>query len=485
MTLAQAPAPFVAANFLQSLTDLGIRFIADPQETLPYRTDYRKRIIGDAIAVALPANTEEVAQLVKLCQQYAVCIVPQGGNTGLVGGSVPDNSAHQTRASLIISLKRMNRVRGIDPANLTLTVEAGCTLQEVQDAARQAGFLFPLSLASQGSCTIGGNLSSNAGGVQVLRYGNARELCLGLEAVMPDAAIFSALRGLRKDNTGYAIKDLLIGAEGTLGIITAATLKLYPLPSSQVVALAALNSVEEAVELLGMAQKSLDSSLTGFELMAQICLDLVAKHFKEHSPLEQACPYYVLMECSDMKSDQETRARLEQFLETAFERGLIQDASIANSLSQNQALWRLRELVSEAQSAEGMNIKHDISLAVSHIPAFVRKNEEKLSTHFPGMRLVNFGHLGDGNLHYNISPPVGQAHEDFMQHQAAVNRLVYDDVHSYGGSISAEHGLGRLKVDEITHYKSSVDLQIMARIKRALDPHHLFNPGKLIRPERH
>jgi FAD/FMN-containing dehydrogenase len=463
---------------VSQLRALDIPTLTEAQDVEPFLIDWRKRYQGQALAVVQPRNVEQVSAVVRACQAEKVAIVPQGGNTGLVGGSVPNSAGN----NIVLSLRKMHQIRGIDKDNLTITVEAGCTLSQVQEAAANAGLLFPLSLASEGSCTIGGNLSSNAGGVQVLRYGNARELCLGIEAVMPDGQVISALRGLRKDNTGYALKDLLIGAEGTLGVITAAVLKLFPRPRTQIVAFVALETVDAAVALLELARTRLDSSLTGFELIAQLCLDLVKKHFKEASPLSASSPYFVLLECSDSQEEAVARTRFQGFLEEAMELELIQDAAVSNSVAQNKAMWRQRELISEAQAAEGKNIKHDISLPVSAIANFVSDNSARLAKHFPGMRLVNFGHLGDGNLHYNVSPPIGMNDLEFLANQEAINKIVYDHVVALNGSISAEHGLGQLKCVEIEHYKAPAELNVMRQIKQALDPLNLMNPGKVLAP---
>ena len=442
-----------------------------------YLTDWRGRFTGRALAVVLPANTGQVAALVKLCAQYRVPIVPQGGNTGLVLGSVPDDSA----TAIVLSLKRMNQIRALDPLNDTLTAEAGCLLQQVQDAASNAGRLFPLSLASEGSCTIGGNLSTNAGGTAVLRYGSMRELTLGLEVVTPSGEIWDGLRGLRKDNTGYDLRDLFIGAEGTLGIITAAVLKLYAQPAARLTALFALGSARDALALLELARQQCDASLTGFELFSDFCLQLVQKHFAAlHSPFPSRHPQYALMELSDSESEAHAMAMLEAVASAGMEQGLIENAVIASSLSQSQQLWALREHISMAQAAEGLNIKHDISLPVSRIAEFIAETDALLQREFPGCRMVTFGHLGDGNLHYNVSAPEGESHASFLQQQHAINLRVHDNVHKYGGSISAEHGLGALKRDEIRRYKSGTEMAMMEAIKRALDPLNLMNPGKVV-----
>ncbi|HET7796219.1 MAG TPA: FAD-binding oxidoreductase [Rhizobacter sp.] len=442
-----------------------------------YEQDWRRRYRGRAMAVVRPGNTTEVAAVVKLCARHGTGLVPQGGNTGLVGGSVPDGSGTQ----VLLSLARMNHVRGLDAANLTLTVEAGCVLQSVQEAAAAQGFLFPLSLAAEGSCTIGGNLATNAGGTQVLRYGNARELCLGLEVVTAQGEVWEGLTGLRKDNTGYDLRDLFIGSEGTLGIITAATLKLYPQPAARMTALAALPSLEAAVSLLQLAQARLGAGLTGFEVMNRFSLALVRTHFPQlRQPLPEA-EWTVLLEQSDTEGESHARALFESLLETAFERELLTDAAVAESIEQSRAMWHLRESIPLAQPLEGPNIKHDISIPVSRIPAFVSSTDAALQAAHPGTRSVNFGHLGDGNLHYNLQAPVGVDGAEFLrQHEPSVNRIVYDAVSACGGSISAEHGVGALKRDELAERKSPVALQMMRAIKRALDPDGLMNPGRML-----
>ncbi|MBC7993016.1 MAG: FAD-binding oxidoreductase [Rhizobacter sp.] len=442
-----------------------------------YEQDWRKRYRGRALAVVRPANTTEVSAVVKLCARHDAGLVPQGGNTGLVGGSVPDASGTQ----VLLSLSRMNRVRGLDAANLTLTVEAGCVLQAAQEAAAAQGFLFPLSLAAEGSCTLGGNLATNAGGTQVLRYGNARELCLGLEVVTAQGEVWDGLAGLRKDNTGYDLRDLFIGSEGTLGVITAATLKLYPQPAARMTALAALPSLEAAVSLLQLAQARLGSGLTGFEVMNRFSLSLVRKHFPQlRQPLPEA-EWTVLLEQSDTESEAHARGLFEGLLESAMERGLITDAAVAESIEQSRTMWHLRESIPLAQPEEGPNIKHDISLPVSRIPGFVASTDAALQAAFPGTRSVNFGHLGDGNLHYNLQAPLGVDGAAFLrEHEHAVNTLVYDAVSACGGSISAEHGVGSLKRDELAQRKSPVALQMMRAIKNALDPQGVMNPGRML-----
>ena len=448
-----------------------------------WETDWRKRSSGKALAIVRPGNTQEVADVVKLCAQYqratGVSIVPQGGNTGLVVGSIPDGSGTQ----IVLSLQRMNAVRAIDAANLTLTAEAGCILQSVQEAAEVKGFLFPLSLAAEGSCTLGGNLGTNAGGTQVVRYGNARDLCLGLEVVTAQGEIWHGLSGLRKDNTGYDLTDLFVGSEGTLGIITAATMKLYPLPAAQLTAWAAVPSLDHAVALLGLAHQHLGAGLTGFEVMGQFALSLVAKHFpQQRVPLFEQTPWCVLLENSDHESEAHARGQFERLLEIALEQGCVTDAVVAENLAQAKALWHIRESIPLAQPLEGPNIKHDISIAVSKIPEFVRVTDALLTQALPGVRLVNFGHLGDGNLHYNVQAPQGGDAMAFLAaHESEVNTLVFDSVEKFGGSISAEHGVGSMKVDKLVQHKSPVALGMMRAIKLALDPTNLMNPGRVVR----
>ena len=462
-----------------------LRSICGPDHVLTegdlsaWEVDWRKRSHGKALAVVRPGNTDEVAQVVKACVSARVSLVPQGGNTGLVVGSTPDDSGSQ----LVLSLQRLHAVRAIDAANLTITVEAGCVLQNLQEAALQAGFLFPLSLAAEGSCTLGGNLATNAGGTQVLRYGNARELCLGLEVVTAAGEVWHGLSGLRKDNTGYDLRDLYIGSEGTLGVITAATLKLYPLPAARLTAWAAVASMDEAVALLGLAQQHLGANLTGFEVMGQFALSLVVKHFAQLKvPFHDSAAFGVLLECSDQESEAHARAQFERLLEAALAKGCISDAVVAESLAQARQLWHVRESIPLAQAEEGLNIKHDISVPVSRIPEFVRSTDALLQQALPGVRLVNFGHLGDGNLHYNVQAPAGVDAAVFMrEREDVVNTLVFDAVQRFGGSISAEHGVGTLKVSKLEQHKSPVALSLMRSIKTALDPHNLMNPGKLLR----
>ena len=458
---------------------VGVTHVLVDGDLSAYELDWRKRSRGKALAVVRPANTLEVAAVVKACVAAGISIVTQGGNTGLVGGSIPDESGQQ----VVLSLQRMNSVHNIDAANMTMTVDAGCILQNLQDTAEKAGFLFPLSLAAEGSCTIGGNLATNAGGTQVVRYGNARDLCLGVEVVTAQGEVWEGLSGLRKDNTGYDLRDLFVGSEGTLGIITAATLKLYPTPAARLTAWAAVPSMEHAVTLLGLAHKHLGAGLTGFEVMGQFALSLVAKHYpQQRVPLWQDYPYCVLLENSDHESETHARTQFEKLLETAFENGCVLDAVVAENLTQANQLWHIRESIPLAQAEEGLNIKHDISIAVSRIPEFVATTDALLSAAIPGVRLVNFGHLGDGNLHYNVQAPADGDNKAFLRDkEAEINTLVFDAVQAFGGSISAEHGIGSLKLDKLEHHKSPVALGMMRAIKQALDPQGVMNPGRVVR----
>ena len=446
-------------------------------EMAPYLTDWRGRFTGRARAVLLPATTDQVAQLVATCAGARVPIVPQGGRTGLVLGSVPDASG----AAVVLSTRRMNRILDIDTVNRTITVEAGAILQQIQDAAGAAGLLFPLSLAAEGSCTVGGNLSTNAGGTAVLRYGNTRDLCLGLQVVTPAGEVWDGLRGLRKDNTGYALRDLFIGAEGTLGVITAAVLKLYPQPKASTTALVAMDSPESALELLSLMQDGCGSSLTAYELMSDFCLRLVGEHFPHlPRPFAHSHAQYALLEVSSSESEAHAVGLLEGAIEAALEGGLADDAVVATSIAQSSGLWQLREHIPLAQASAGKNIKHDVSLPISQIAAFIGATDAALAAAFPGCQVVCFGHLGDGNLHYNVAPMAGVAHDDFLDNQAAINRIVHDSVAAFDGSISAEHGIGALKREELQRYKDPVELNMMRAIKGALDPLGIMNPGKIL-----
>jgi len=461
---------------LQAL--LGADHVQSSEDAAPYLTDKQGRYVGHVLAAVRPGTTEEVAAVVRACAAQNTPIVVQGGNTGLMGGATPDASG---RAVLLL-LDRMNRVRAVDTDNDTLTVEAGCILHTVQEVAREAGRLFPLSLGAEGSCTLGGNLGTNAGGTAVLRYGNARELTLGLEVVTAQGEIWNGLRGLRKDNTGYDLRDLFIGSEGTLGIITAATLKLFPQPRAQVTALLAFDSLEQAVALLSHARSGFGANLTAFELLSAECLALLREQFPEGPRpfLGARQPWFALLELSDNHSEGHARETFEQVLGEAFEQALLADALIAESLAQSQAFWQLRENMSEAQKRAGRNMKHDISVPISQVVAFVTHTDALLQQHYPGVRFYTFGHLGDGNLHYNVAHPLDATVDAHMANYAALSQQVHDSAHAHGGSISAEHGIGQRKVDVLGRYKSEVELDLMRRIKQALDPHNVLNPGKVL-----
>ena len=438
-------------------------FLTAPGDTAGYLTDWRRQFSGPALGVARPGSTEEVARVVRLCAEAGVAIVPQGGNTGLCGGSVPTGA----RAEVVVSLARMNRIRALDPLNNTVTAEAGCVLADLQRAADGAGRLFALSLAAEGSCQIGGNLSTNAGGVNVLRYGNARDQVLGLEAVLPDGRVWDGLRGLRKDNTGYDLKQLFVGAEGTLGIITAAVLKLHPKPTASATAWIQVADPRAAVELLAHLRGALGDRLTAFELLSRTCVDAVLAHRGgARDPLPGGA-WYVLLELGDSGAAEALHARIEDALGTP----LVENAVLAKNAAESQALWAIRESVPEAQFS---NVKHDISVPVSRVPDFIARAGEALGRAFPGAPVFCFGHVGDGNLHYNVGDKA------LIARRAEVGKVVYDAVDALGGSISAEHGLGQLKREEIARHKPAVEIELMRAVKRALDPRGLMNPGKVV-----
>jgi FAD/FMN-containing dehydrogenase len=469
------PAPLVA----QLRAVVGERgLVTAPAELEPYTVDWRGQFKGRAALLVKPASTAELSKVVALLAGAGVGIVPQAGNTSLCGASVPDASGTQA----IVNVSRMNRVRAIDLDNNTITVEAGCILADLQRVAKENDRLFPLSLAAEGSCEVGGNISTNAGGTQVLHYGNMREQVLGLEVVLPDGRVLEGLRGLRKDNTGYDLKHLFIGAEGTLGIVAAAVLKLYPLPRAIATALVAVRDPAASVALLGKLRNACGERVTGFELIERACFDLVFRNIPDsRDPFPQPYGWYVLAELFDSTAGSDLADGLEAALGEALAEDLVEDAVIAASEAQRLELWALRENTSDAQRIEGVSVKHDVSVPVSRIAQLIEEGTRALQAAFPGIRTLAFGHVGDGNLHFNAFPPPGDP-PDFTAWAPQVNALVYDVVHRLGGSISAEHGIGALKRDELPHYKSALELELMRAIKKTLDPRGLMNPGKVLAP---
>jgi FAD/FMN-containing dehydrogenase len=466
------------AAFLSTLARLvsPANVLADPDLMAGYLSEPRGLYYGRALAVVRPGSTAEVAAVVKACAAARVPIVPQGGNTGLVGGQTPDGGG----AAIVLSLRRMNRVREIDPLTDTMIVEAGVTLGEAQAAAQGADRLFPLSLASEGTCTIGGNLSTNAGGVAVLAYGNARDLATGLEVVLADGRIVEALSKLRKDNTGYDLKNLFIGAEGTLGIITAAALKLFPNPRSRATAFVGLADPTKALAFFRLARASLGQTVTSFELMPRIALDFVLAHAPgSRDPLMARHAWYVLIEAASQVSSGLDEA-LTALLADAHERGLIEDAAIAATLEQRKAFWTLRENLSEVQKFEGGSIKHDVSVPVGAIPEFLAEATVAVERFLPGARVVAFGHMGDGNIHFNVSQPIGADRQAFLDRWDTMNEIVHGIVARLGGSYSAEHGVGQLKRGLLARWKDPASLAVMRQIKAALDPNGVMNPGKVL-----
>ncbi|MET0193334.1 MAG: FAD-binding oxidoreductase [Hyphomicrobiaceae bacterium] len=449
--------------------------LTDPDQQLPYLRELRDMYEGRAAVVLRPGSTEEVSKILSLAHEHRIPVVPQAGNTGLVGGQVP------MHGELLLSVGRLKGVRAVDAAGYTMTVETGLTLAEVQAVAEKANRLFPLSLPSEGSCQLGGNLGTNAGGVGVLAYGNTRQLVLGLEVVLADGRIWNGLKALKKDNTGYDLRDLFIGSEGTLGIITAAVLKLFPRPLEKATAIVAMPDFKSALGLFSLAQDTAGTGLTAFEFMPRIVIDFVLKNLAgTREPFATKYPWYVLLEISGLKADGIAEQQMLSTLETATEKGLIIDAAIAGSLAQARDFWRLREAVSEAQRPEGASIKHDVSVPVQRIPEFVERANALVEQLCPGVRPLAFGHFGDGNVHYNITQPVGMAREDFMGRWDEIMGAVHALVVEMGGSISAEHGIGFMKREELVHVKSDVELDLMRKIKAAFDPRGILNPGKVL-----
>jgi D-lactate dehydrogenase (cytochrome) len=455
------------------------RVITDPDVLAPRLIDWRRKYTGATRCMVEPADTDEVAALVRTCAEARVPIVPQGGHTSLVGGSTP----YDTGDAVILSTRRLNRIREIDPRNDTMTVEAGCILADLQSAAAAADRLFPLSLGAEGTCQIGGNLSTNAGGINVLRYGNARDQVLGLEVVLADGRVWNGLRRLRKDNTGYDLKHLFIGAEGTLGIITAAVLKLHPRPRETETAFVAVRDVDAALAVFGRVQAATARSCVSCELMPRVGIDLALKHIAGTTdPIADRHDWYLLIEVAGGSGGGALREALETALAEAYEAGEVPDAALAESDGQRQAFWQVREAIVEGQRQEGGSIKHDIAVPVSQVPAFLDRAIPAVEALIPGLRPVPFGHLGDGNLHFNLSQPEDMDAALFLQQWERVNAVVHDIVMSFDGSISAEHGLGRMKVDENRRFKPGVEIEMMQGVKRMLDPRNIMNPGKVVRP---
>ena len=451
--------------------------LTTPAEVEPFLVDFRALYRGTTPLVACPGSTTDVAVVHAICDELGVGDVPHGGNTGYCGGATPSERGDE----IVLSLKRMNRVREVDADNFSMTVEAGCLLADAQQAAEGAERYFPLSLGSEGSCQVGGNLSTNAGGLNAIRYGVARDLVLGIEAVLAGGRIIDGLTSLRKDNTGYDLRHLLIGAEGTLGVITAASLKLFPRPRTVETAYAAVRDPAAAVQLLGQLRTATGDAVTSFELLPRIAVEFAVRHIPEVTdPLQRPYEWYVLCEIAVPRDDPTLRGTLEATLGKAMAEGLLHDAVLAESLAQREALWRLRESVPEAQRAEGASIKHDVSVPVAALPAFMLQASAAVLAIAPTGRLVTYGHVGDGNLHFNVSEPLGGDRATFMAHEHAIQAAVYELVHRFRGSISAEHGIGRLKRADLARYKGHVDLELMRAIKRALDPKGIMNPGKLL-----
>ena len=451
----------------------------DPADMAPYCKSFRDDWEGRVPLVLRPQSTAEAASVVRICAEAGVGIVPQGGNTGLTGGSQP----HADMSEIIVSTSRLNRIRATDTINDTITVEAGVVLKQIQAAADRADRLFPLSLGAEGSCQIGGNISTNAGGVNVLRYGNTRNLVLGLEVVLPDGSVWDGLRGLRKDNTGYDMKQVFIGAEGTLGIITAAVLRLFPKPTASETAWIGIDSPAAGVALLGHVRARLGDTVSAFELIGRPIIELLLAGVPGHEdPMGEVHPWYVLMDVTSQGPPGSLHTPLADALAAAFEAGLLRDALIAASGTQAARLWKMRESLVEAQAAAGGSIAHDVSVPVSRIPEFIERADAAVEAACPGIRRCAFGHVGDGNMHYNPIKPLDWDRTRYREQRPRINRIVHDIVADLSGSISAEHGVGRSRLAELEHYKAPIELDMMRAVKRALDPQGIMNPGKILRP---
>lgn len=460
---------------LRALAEIaGVANIVAPQDSGPFLTEWRSRWPGSAALIATPDSVERISAIVRYCADQNISITPQGGNTGLVGGQIPFGP------EILLSLKKLRRIRDISPLNNTMTVDAGLTLAEAQSAAKDAERLFPLSIGSEGSCQIGGVISTNAGGVNVLRYGNMRDLVLGIEAVLPNGEVWNGLKRLRKNNTGYDLKQLFIGGEGTLGIVTGAVLKLFPAPRDLATAFVGLPSVEAAVELLAHAQGESGGATTSFELMSRRCVDFVLKHIPNtRDPMSETHPWYVLMEFSS-SAPETMHAKMEKTLAGAIDKGLVADAAIAQNETQAKAFWRIRHSISEAINGEGLGARHDVSVATNDIPAFLRDAETTVMKIAPAARIVAFGHMGDGNVHYDVAPPEGADKSALDPLREDIESAVYDVIEKYDGSISAEHGIGRHRRATLAKRKSAIELEMMRAIKTALDPKGIMNPGKML-----
>lgn len=473
--MTSLPSPDLLSRFAAIVGENNA--VTDPAELAPRLKENRGLYHGRAAMLLKPATVQQVSQILALATETRTPIVPQTGNTGLVGGQTPSEDG----TALILSLERMNRIRDVDPVANVLVADAGCILADIQKAAEDVGRLFPLSLGSEGTCRIGGNLSTNAGGTAVLAYGNTRQLCLGLEVVLPTGEIWDGLRRLKKDNTGYDLRDLFIGAEGTLGVITGAVLKLFPRPVGHQVGFAGMTSPEKALRLFEKASNICGNSLTGFELMPRIGIDFTTRHINGvRDPLPSPHDWYALIDISTNDAAETAETMLHALLEDGLQSGLIDDAVIASSVAQQQALWHMRESMSDAQKPEGGSIKHDVSVPVSKVPEFMAEAEKAVLAAMPGARICAFGHLGDGNIHYNISQPIGSDKAEFLSRWREINAIVHAIVLEKGGSISAEHGIGQLKRDELATIRPAIEMDLMRRIKRAFDPAGIMNPGKVI-----